>query len=145
GGEAAVTGWLSLDPGLDDLQSFFGYLAAAIREGAPGFGAEFQGFLDKAREPTPARVAGAFLKAVMAEARPIVLFIDDFHLLTDADTIRAVEMARREAPADLHLVIASRQSPGFSLARLRMLGEIDEIDSEELRFDAGDLDSFTRL
>src|SRR5690606_33242580 len=24
-------------------------------------------------------------------------------------------------------------------------GEIDEIDSEELRFDAGDLDSFTRL
>ncbi|WP_234186726.1 LuxR C-terminal-related transcriptional regulator [Shinella sp. NM-101] len=141
----ASAGWLSLDVGLDNLLSFFNYITAAIREETPDFGVEFQRFLDSARDPTPMRAAAAFVNALMAERREIVLFIDDFHLLTDRDTIRAVEIVLRDAPSNFHLVAASRQSPGFSLARLRMLGEVDEIDAVQLRFDASDLDSFIRL
>ncbi|MCW5721081.1 MAG: AAA family ATPase [Devosia sp.] len=140
-----ITGWLSLDTGLDDLRSFFSYTAAAIRESAPDFGAELQNFLESAREPTATRVASAFVNALMARQEHVVLFVDDFHLLTDKAAIRAVEMVVRDAPPNFHLVVASRQSPGFSLARLRMLGETDEIDVEELRFDADELDSFARL
>lgn len=140
-----ATGWLSMDAGLDDLGAFFSYTAAAIREGAPDFGVEFESFLGSAREPTAMRVATAFVNALMAQPGQVALFIDDFHLLTDKVAIRAIEIVLRDAPPNFHLVLASRQSPGFSLARLRMLGEADEIDAEELRFDAEDLDSFTRL
>lgn len=145
GEQGAVTGWLSMDHGQDDLRSFFSYAASAIREAAPDFGAEFLDFMDSARDPTPMRVATAFVNALMEETRQIVLFIDDFHLLADKSSIRAVEIVLRDAPQNFHLVVASRQSLGFSLARLRMLGETDEIDAEELRFDAEDLDRFTRL
>ena len=145
GAVGAVTGWLSLDSGLDDLRSFFTYTAAAIREDAPGFGAEFQTFLSTAREPTATRVAAAFVNALLAQPGQVFLFIDDFHLLTEKAVIRAIEYVLRDAPANFHLVIASRQSPGFSLARLRMLGEADEIDAEDLRFDSDDLERFTRL
>tara|TARA_R110002072_G_scaffold294270_3_gene464275 strand:- start:1034 stop:3793 length:2760 start_codon:yes stop_codon:yes gene_type:complete len=141
----AAVGWLSVDSGLDDLRSFFTYTAAAIRKGAPGFGVEFQTFLDSAREPTATRVAAAFINALMAQTGQLVLFIDDFHLVTDKATTRAIEKVLCDAPPNFHLVLASRQSPGFSLARLRMLGEADEIDAEDLRFDSGDLDSFTCL
>lgn len=140
-----VIGWLSLDSGIDDLLSFFGYMTAAIRERAAEFGADLQAFLDSARDPTASRVATAFVNALMVQQGQVVLFIDDFHLLTDKAAVRALEMVLRDAPANFHLVIASRQSLGFSLARLRMLGETDEIDVEALRFGAEELDSFARL
>jgi LuxR family maltose regulon positive regulatory protein len=116
GAEGAVTGWLSMDSGLDDLRSFFTYTAAAVRQGAPNFGTEFQNFLDSASEPTAMRVATAFVNALMAQPGQVVLFIDDFHLLTDKAAIRAIEYVVRDAPANVHLVLAGRQSPSFSLA-----------------------------
>jgi len=141
----ALAAWLSLDQGANDLRSFFSYAAAAIRESAEGFGTELLEFLESARNPTPTRVAGAFINALAEQTRDVVLFIDDFHLLTDKPTIRAVEIVLRDAPRTFHIVVASRQNLGFSLARLRMLGEADEIDVEDLRFDADELDHFTRL
>ena len=145
-GEAGVVpGWLSLDQDAADLRSLFGYATAAIQEGAPSFGVDFLDFLNSALNPKPTRVAAAFVNAILDHAQPVVLFIDDFHLLSDKGAVRAVEAALRDAPANLHIVIASRQTLGFSLARLRMLGEVHEIDAEDLRFDAKELNDFTCL
>lgn len=140
-----ATGWLSLDQTQDDLRSFFLYSTAAIREHMSGFGTEFLEFLDTAREPTAMRVATVFVNALLMQETDIVLFIDDFHLLSDKSAVRAIEIVLQDAPPNFHLVIASRASPSFSLARLRMLGETDEIGSGQLRFDANELNSFIRL
>jgi LuxR family maltose regulon positive regulatory protein len=141
----AVAAWLSLDQDATDLRSFFAYAAAAVRESAPNFGGDLSEFLDSARNPTPTRVAAAFLNAIAEHPAHVVLFIDDFHLLSDKSAIRAIEIVMRDAPNNFHVVIASRQTLPISLARLRMLREVYEVDVDDLRFDARELSEFARL
>lgn len=141
--EAAA--WLSLDRSVDDLRTVFFYIASAIRELVPTFGSEFLSFLDSSSDPTVARVAAAFVNELAETKQQIFLFVDDMHLLTDRSAKKAIEAVLSDTPANFHLVVASRQSPPFSVARLRMLGEIDEFDAEQLRFNADDIGDFVKL
>jgi LuxR family maltose regulon positive regulatory protein len=141
----AVAGWLSLDEDPADLRSFVAYAAAAIRQSAPNFGSDLLEFLNSARNPTPTRVAAAFLNALAAFPAHLILFIDDFHLLSDKSAIRAIEIVLRDAPKNFHVVVAGRQSLPISLARLRMLREVYEVDVDDLRFTLDELNEFARL
>jgi len=138
-------GWLSLDPSIDDLRSLFFNIIASIREQAPDFGSEFLSFLNSSSDPTVERVASAFVNDLFDASQQVILFLDDMHLLTDSDSKRVLELVLRDAPRNFHVVAASRQSLPFSLARLRMLGEIYEIDVEQLKFSADDISDFFQL
>jgi LuxR family transcriptional regulator, maltose regulon positive regulatory protein len=141
----ALIGWLSIDRSIDDLRTLFFYIASSIREQEPAFGSEFLAFLDSSRDPTVERVTSAFVNELFETSRQVFLFVDDMHLLTDDSAKRALETVLHDAPRNFHLVVASRQSLPFSLARLRMLGEIDEIDVEQLKFNAEDITDFIQL
>ncbi len=143
GGEAV--GWLSLDRSVNDLGTVFFYIASSIREVVPEFGTEFLAFLESSRDPTVERVATAFVNELTDANQQIYLFLDDMHLLTDRMTIKAIEDVLYNSPANFHLVLASRKSPPFSVARLRMLGQIDEFDGKQLKFNAEDIENFVRL
>jgi LuxR family maltose regulon positive regulatory protein len=144
-GEHDLVGWLSLDRSIDDLRTLFFYLASSIRELAPNFASEFLSFLSSSRDPTPERVASAFVNELVETPHPVFFFVDDMHLLTDADAKKALEIVLSEAPGNFHLVAASRQSLPFSVARLRMLGQVEEIDAEQLKFTAVDVSGFFQL
>jgi LuxR family maltose regulon positive regulatory protein len=141
----AAVGWLSLDRSIDDLRTLFFYITEAIRELAPDFGAQFLSFLESSHDPTVNRVASAFVNELADVSHPIFLFIDDLHLLADSDAKKALEIVLRDAPGNFHLVIASRQSAPFSLARLRVLGKIEEIDVQQLKFDEETTNAFVEL
>jgi LuxR family maltose regulon positive regulatory protein len=143
--ENLLVGWLSLDGSIDELRSLFFNIVASIREQVPDFGSEFLSFLNSSRDPTVERVASAFVNDLFDTSRQVFLFLDDMHLLTDGGAKRAFELVLRDAPRNFHVVGASRQSLPFSLARLRMLGEICEIDVEQLKFNADDISDFIRL
>ena len=90
-------------------------------------------------------MASAFVNELFETSKPIFLFIDDMHLLADASAKNALETVLYDAPSNFHLVLASRQSLPFSLARLRMLGEVEELDVEQLKFDADNISDFIEL
>ena len=144
-GEHDLVGWLSLDRSIDDLRTLFFYLASSIRELAPNFASEFLSFLSSSRDPTPERVASAFVNELVETPHPVFFFVDDMHLLTDAGAKKALEIVLSEAPGNFHLVAASRQSLPFSVARLRMLGQVEEIDAEQLKFTADNVSDFFQL
>ena len=66
-----------------------------------------------------------------------VLILDDFHLVDESPDVRIIvrELVAR-APERLSIVFASRRTPTVPLARLRASGEVAEIGTDDLRFDA---------
>jgi ATP/maltotriose-dependent transcriptional regulator MalT/DNA-binding SARP family transcriptional activator len=70
----------------------------------------------------------------------LVLVLDDVDELGDAQApIRFLEGMCRQAPVSLHLVLASRREPPFSIARLRGRGEVVEIAGSALAFDEAEV------
>jgi DNA-binding SARP family transcriptional activator/tetratricopeptide (TPR) repeat protein len=65
------------------------------------------------------------------------LILDDFHLVDDSPDVRLIarELVAR-APERLSIVFASRRVPTIPLARLRAAGEVAELGTDDLRFDA---------
>ena len=88
----------------------------------------------------PARdaVLDAYLRELPAIAEHgVVLILDDFHLVDEAPDAKAIvrELVSR-APERVSIVIASRRPPSVPIARLRAAGEVAELRTDDLRFDA---------
>ena len=60
--------------------------------------------------------------------------IEDYHLITSPDVHRALAYLIERSPAELRVVISTRQDPALPLGRLRARGELAEIRAEDLRF-----------
>ena len=56
---------------------------------------------------------------------PVVLVLDDFHNIHDADVLSGVAMLLRYQLPQRRLVLITRMDPVFSLHRLRLSGEAD--------------------
>jgi LuxR family maltose regulon positive regulatory protein len=78
----------------------------------------------------------------ITEAGAVVIF-DDFHLVDDAPDARFIarELVAR-TPERTTLVFASRRAPTIPLSKLRSVGEVAELDTDDLRFDAAEVDRF---
>ncbi len=130
--------WYSLMPSDQDLVVFARHLLAGFRDHAPRFGGAFERALaDGARGAGAAeRLAGALL-AELAEWRgpAATLVLDDFHEAGPGPAVHAFTGALlRSLPPSLRVLIGSRTSPPLGLERLRVRGEIFELDSSHLRF-----------
>ena len=118
-----ATAWLSLDPDDNEPERFLNYLAAATR----GIGIEWN--LDIA-DPEPL----AELINQLAAARPLLLVLNDYHLITNTAVHQHLTFFLEHAPPTCHLVIITRADPPLPLPRLRARAEINEIRAQELMF-----------
>jgi LuxR family maltose regulon positive regulatory protein len=73
--------------------------------------------------------------APAAAAEPLVLVLDDLHLLQNRDCLQLVGKLIDDLPAGSQLVIASREEPPLPLARLRAEGRVLGIGPEDLAMD----------
>jgi LuxR family maltose regulon positive regulatory protein len=66
-----------------------------------------------------------------------VFVFDDLHVVDDSPDVKEIlrELLGR-GPERMSFVFASRREPPIRLARLRALGEVAELDTDDLRFDA---------
>src|SRR5262249_43368659 len=67
---------------------------------------------------------------------PVVLVLDDYHVITECDCHEQVAFLLRHMPPSLQVVLTTRAEPPLPLARLRTAGELAEIRAAELRFTA---------
>ena len=90
--------------------------------------------------PTREAATDVFLRELPSIAEHgAVLILDDFHLVDESPEIRLIarEMVAR-APDRLSIVFASRRAPSLPLARMRASGEVAELGTDDLRFDASE-------
>jgi LuxR family maltose regulon positive regulatory protein len=69
-------------------------------------------------------------------ASPMVLILDDYHLVVNRAVHEQVAFVISRMPVSLHLVLATRSDPMLPLARLRACGDLVEMRSDDLRFGA---------
>src|SRR5439155_20292154 len=74
--------------------------------------------------------------------RPLVLVLDDYHVIENAQIHREVEWLIERLPAATHLALATRSDPPLPLARLRARSEMTEIRAADLRFSAAEAEGF---
>ena len=140
--------WFRLDRGDRDWTGFIAHLVAAIRVHVPDFAPLTRALLRETATSAPSleTVLETFLRELTAlPPDPTAFVFDDFHLVDDSPDIRHVvrELLTR-GPERMSLVFASRREPPIRLARLRALGEVAELDTDDLRFDAAETERLFR-
>lgn len=132
--------WFRLDRGDRDWVGFLAYLVAAVRIHVADFGASTSALLRETATVAPQleTVLDTFLRELGGlPNEPTALIFDDFHLVDDSPDVRTIlrELLAR-GPERMSFVFASRREPPIRLARLRALGEVAELRTDDLRFNA---------
>ena len=123
--------WVTLDVYDNRPQAFWSYLVEAVRRA----GVEIP---RRVWAPGRHRIDHAFLlrltAAIEAHGSPVVLVLDDLHLVTEPRPLADLAWLLRNARPYLRLVMASRSDPLLPLHRYRLAGELTEIRVGELAF-----------
>lgn len=132
--ERGVTcAWLNIvrDGGAADLLQSIGWAlelnGVAIRdtgalEEASGEASDFQESL------------ALMLSAVAQLERQVVLICDEFERLRDPESLALMELLVAVSPPNLHIVLATRRRPEFSISSLHAQGMVASVVAEDLLF-----------
>ena len=133
--------WLTLDEGDNDPGRFLFHLLAAL-----GRGAESPAHAEPAFDSF-ALNADQFsvLQAAMGELpEGFCLFIDELDMLREPAALDILRGAIQSLPYHASIVMGGRAYPDLPLGRLRMHGQLQEIDADALRFSCGEIEEILR-
>jgi LuxR family transcriptional regulator, maltose regulon positive regulatory protein len=134
--------WLSLDEADRDPARFLTYLVAALQTMVPTLGEGVLGMLQSSQPPPPEAILVALLNDLATLSEPVILVLDDYHVL-DAQAIdQALAYLVDHLPPRLHLAIATREDPALPLARLRAWDQLTEVRAADLRFTPAEAAAF---
>ncbi len=133
--ESRPFAWVSLDRGDDDPARLWWYIVTALERACPQIGVE--AILRELRVQAP-EVAAAVLPLLANElaalSTPVVLVLDDYHVIKERLCHDQIESLLQHLPPSAQIVLITRADPPLPLARLRAAGEMVEIRARELRF-----------
>ncbi len=144
---AVSVAWLSLDSADNDPRRFCRYMVAALQTVAPGAGETIPAAMASPQLPSLETVATLLLNdlcAVTSEEpiQNIVLILDDYHLIDSSAIHDFVSFLVEHLPTHLHMVLATRADPPLPLSLWRARGQMAELRADDLRFSAGETESF---
>jgi LuxR family transcriptional regulator, maltose regulon positive regulatory protein len=126
--------WVSLDPGDDEPLQFWRCVVTSIAA------AHDEGSLvamRRLRSPAVSlndEVLPALVNDLAGLDEPLVLVIDDYHLIANPEIHEQIEYLLGRLPPALHLVLICSAEPSLRLGRMRAMGEVIDIGAEQLRF-----------
>jgi len=126
--------WFSIDVGDNSPQRFFTYLVASLQTVYKGFDQQADTLLRSPQLPDPETVAALFINQIIDENKPLVLVLDDYHLINNEYIDRTLEFLIENSPPIFNIVIATRHDPQLPLGRWRAKNQLTEIRIKDLRF-----------
>src|SRR5215212_2474473 len=135
-GQAAGGGrvaWVSLDERDNDPTRFWSYLVAALRTVEPRVGTVALEALGGPSVELARVVVPSLVNDLATVEKPLVLILDDYHLITNAICHQTLGWFLEHLPAEVHVVLSTRLDPPLSLARMRARGELAELRVGELQ------------
>lgn len=136
----AEVAWLSLSADDKHVPIFFAYLRGALQRlgivldsGVPLEGARPE-FLDE--------VVATIVEGAASIKKELYLVIDDYQHVTDPRSHQLMQKLLDHSPENLHFVISSRVGPPLSFSRLRLSGQLLELDCAALPFDLAESRAF---
>ena len=132
--------WLALDAADNDPTRFWLYWVGAL-DNATNAQTEWDEIVPLLQAPTPpplehivALVLNVCAQLDLAPDAPLVIVLEDYHLIQNAELHRALSYWLDHVPPHVLLVITSRADPALPLARLRARGQLTELRAADLRF-----------
>ena len=126
--------WLSLDEFDSDPATFLSYLLAAVRSAYPDAALNSEVLIRAPSFPSPNRLADTLLTDLAALPGPLILVLDDYHMIQTADVHTIMTRLVQHMPAHVHLVLATRADPPLHLERLRGRQQLTELRGADLSF-----------
>jgi LuxR family transcriptional regulator, maltose regulon positive regulatory protein len=134
--------WLSLDEADSDPGRFLTYLIAALQTIAANTGAGVLAALQSPQPPSIESILTSLLNDIAGIPGSFILVLDDYHLIDSTAVDQALAFLVEHQPAQMNLVIATREDPPLPLARLRARGQLTEVRAADLRFTPGEAAEF---
>ncbi|MEO6571461.1 MAG: AAA family ATPase, partial [Ilumatobacteraceae bacterium] len=127
--------WLQVEASDSDPASFWSSLVAAIGRCRPEVAAVVGPVVIGAQGDDRV-VVPAIVNAFVDVSEPLVVVIDDYHLIDSDSVHRGLERLIDLCPAQLTFVVSTRVDPPFRLGRMRVRNRLSEVRAEHLRFDS---------
>jgi LuxR family maltose regulon positive regulatory protein len=125
--------WFSIEAAENDPGLFWAYVIAALERVVPGVGEDASAILRAPGTSALEHVVPTLLNALDDVEDPIVLVLDDYHVIVDPRIHEAMGFFIEHVPDGCRVVIAGRAVPDLPLARLRAQARLFEIGIDDLR------------
>jgi LuxR family maltose regulon positive regulatory protein len=132
--EPVRAGWVSLDRADNDATRFWRYLLLAAGRTSDGVGHGALRRLESAGTDIERDVLPVFVNELAQSLGPVVVVLDDYHVIANSAVHECVSTLLDRAPGELHVLISTRTDPPLALSRRRVSGQLVELRAEQLRF-----------
>ncbi len=123
--------WVSVDEHDNDPRVLLSYVAKALDAVQPVGGRVFEALASPVSS-VPGSVVPRLGSAFWSMTAPVVLVLDDVHLLHNRECRDALSVLADHVPGGSRLVLAGRSEPPLRIARLRAEGRVLEIGPDDL-------------
>ncbi len=134
-------GWVSLDPRDNQPAIFFVYLIAAIQTIYPEVGKEALELLQLPGVNLE-EVVTSLTNDLVEVSSLFLLILDDFHNITNPLISESIDLLIDTHPAQMSLLLITREDPPLQLARHRANDQLIELRHDDLRFTLPEAISF---
>ena len=135
--------WVSVDEADNDPKVLLSYVAEALNAVEPISGRVFDA-LASPGSSVPGSVVPRLGAAFSSMTSPVVLVLDDVHLLRNSECRAALSVLADHVPGGSQLALAGRAQPPLRIARLRAEGKITEIGPNDLSLTREEASSLLR-
>ncbi|HXY65958.1 MAG TPA: protein kinase [Mycobacterium sp.] len=130
--------WLAIDSDDNNPVWFLAHLIEAIRRSMPDLADTLQQEFEGRLENTECYVLNALINRLHTEKQTLALVMEDWHRVDSTASRDALAYLLENGCHHLHLIATSRTRAGLPLATMAVQGELVEIDSSLLKFDASE-------
>jgi serine/threonine-protein kinase PknK len=140
--DGVAVAWLTVDHDDNNVVWFLSHLIEAIRAVTPALATELGEVLEEHGDEAERYVLTSLINEIHESGTRMTLVIDDWHLVTDTETIRALRYLLDNVCPGLTVVVTGRNPGGLPMSLMRMQDELIEIDATALRFDIAESENF---
>ena len=126
--------WVTLENSDNDLKQFLTYILTALGQAGDDLGQAALEVVENTQKINLQRILGLLINDLYDLDHPIVLVLEEYHLIENEKIDQVIELMLNQAIANLHLVIATREDPNLPLTRLRVRNQLTEIRAMDLSF-----------
>jgi len=128
------TVWISLDERDDTPDIFLNCLAEAVEREC---GEDIR--------PKTEQTIDSLLNRISGLDRSLIFVFDDFHYMKNCEILKGVKHFIDGIGGNIHVIVTSRSKLNLNLARLRLNGEVTEIDRKDLNLSYEEASEFVEL
>lgn len=134
--------WLSLEEEDNELTRFLNCMISSLQTLEANIGASALALLQAPQLPPMESIMTILLNEITVIRTPFILVLDDYHAAASKPVDDAVSFLLDHLPAQMHLVLTTREDPSIPLARLRVRDQLTELRAADMRFTLSESEDF---